>query len=78
MILGLDFQNAIGNFTIIHYNVVNSIQIGIKSIKNYFIALLCKKKVITKNSQVSHKSLIFLVKLEIYITGLEIPTGGIK
>ena len=31
--------------------------------------MLCKKKVITKNSQISYKSLIFLVNFEIYITG---------
>ena len=36
----------------------------------YFIELLCKKKVITKKSQISYKSLIFLVNFEIYITGV--------
>ena len=52
-------------------------QIGIKSIKKYyyFIALLCKKKIITKNSQISYKSLIFLVKFEIYITGVCMCAG---
>ena len=57
------------------YNVVNSIQIGIKSIKKYFIALLCKKKTMTKNSQISYKSLIFLVNLEIYIIGARATVG---
>ena len=49
-------------------------QIGIKSIKKYLIALLCEEKEISKNSQILYKikNLIFLllVKFEIYITGV--------
>ena len=47
-------------------------QIGIKSHNKYLIALLWKKKIISKNSQISYENFIFLVKFQIYVTGCTI------